>query len=116
MDESCSLIVERDSTLLKVWVDFMNESLTMAVPSMRCDVIQMTLTSPHLVPTSATIVRSADLTSDSCHKGLPPKTSRPRCVYRAQAENSSDDYAVILPEVAVAFGDLDQTRMCHFPI
>jgi hypothetical protein len=26
MHESCSLIVERDSTLCKVWVDFMNES------------------------------------------------------------------------------------------
>jgi hypothetical protein len=37
MDESCSLIVERDSTLRKVWVDFMNELLTMAVPSLRCD-------------------------------------------------------------------------------
>jgi hypothetical protein len=51
--------VERDSTLRKVWVDFMNESLTMAVPSLRCD--PGGIDPPHLVPTSATIVRSADL-------------------------------------------------------
>jgi hypothetical protein len=50
----------------------------------------------------------AQRTCDSCHQGLPPKQSRPRCIYRAQVENSSDDYAVILPEVAVAFGDLHQ--------
>ena len=30
-------------------------------------------------------------------------------------ENSSDEYAVILLEVAVAFGDLHQIRMCHIP-
>jgi hypothetical protein len=50
----------------------------------------------------------AQRTCDSSHQNLPPKQSRPRCIYRAQVENSSDDYAVILPEVAVAFGDLHQ--------
>jgi hypothetical protein len=33
--------------------------------------------------------------------------SRLGCIYRAQVENCSDKYAVILPEVAVTFGDLD---------
>jgi hypothetical protein len=37
MDESCSMIGERNATLRKVWVEVLNESLTMAVPSLRCD-------------------------------------------------------------------------------
>jgi len=44
MDESCSLIGERDSILRKVWVEFMNQSLTMAVTSLKCD--QTVLMSP----------------------------------------------------------------------
>ena len=58
----------------------------------------------------------AQHTCDSCHQGLPPEQSRPSCIYRAQIENSSDKHPVILPEIAVAFGDLDQIRMCHIPV
>jgi hypothetical protein len=39
-----------------------------------------------------------------------------RCIYRVQIENGSDKNAVILSEIAVAFGDFHQVRMCHIPI
>jgi hypothetical protein len=58
----------------------------------------------------------AQHTGENRHQGLPPEQSRAGCIYRAQVENSSDKHAVILPEIAVAFGDLDQIRMCHIPI
>jgi hypothetical protein len=53
---------------------------------------------------------------DTCHQGLPPEQSRPSSTYRAEVENGSDNYAVILPEIAVLLGDLNQIRMCCIPI
>jgi hypothetical protein len=58
----------------------------------------------------------AQRSCESCYQGLPPKQTGSRGIYRTQVENGSDKNTVILPEVAVAFGDLDQIRMCHFSI
>jgi hypothetical protein len=44
------------------------------------------------------------------------RTMRPSSTYRAEVENGSDNYAVILPDIAVLLGDLDQIRMCCIPI
>jgi len=45
-------------------------------------------------------------TAKTRHEALPPAQSRAGCIYRAHIKESSDKQAVILPEVAVAFGDL----------
>jgi hypothetical protein len=47
---------------------------------------------------------------------LPPEQSRPSSTYRAEVENGSDNYAVILPEITVLLGDLNQIRMCCIPL
>jgi hypothetical protein len=50
------------------------------------------------------------------NRELPSEQSRPSSTYRAEVENGSDNYAVILPEIAVLLGDLNQIRMCCIPI
>jgi hypothetical protein len=50
------------------------------------------------------------------YQGLPQKQSRPSSAYGAEVKNGPDDYAVILPEIAVPLGNLNQIRMCGIPI
>jgi hypothetical protein len=58
----------------------------------------------------------AQCNCDTCYQGLPPKQSRPNSTYGAEVENGSDNQAVILPEIAVPPGNLNQIRMCCIPI